>query len=77
MLASDLVRANVDVIVTEATPSTAAAKRATASIPYSDGYWRRRCGSGSRRKLGASRRERDGHEHSDQPTRWQETGAIA
>jgi putative ABC transport system substrate-binding protein len=33
MLASDLVRTNVDVIVTETTPSTAAAKRATASIP--------------------------------------------
>jgi putative ABC transport system substrate-binding protein len=32
-LAGDLVRANVDVIVTDTTPSTAAAKRATARIP--------------------------------------------
>jgi putative ABC transport system substrate-binding protein len=32
-LAADLVRANVDVIVTDTTPSTAAAKRATARIP--------------------------------------------
>jgi putative ABC transport system substrate-binding protein len=32
-LAGDLVRANVDVIVTDTTPSAAAAKRATARIP--------------------------------------------
>ena len=32
-LADDLVRANVDVIVTETTPAAAAAKRATARIP--------------------------------------------
>src|SRR5262249_13615001 len=45
-LAADLVKLNVDVIVTSGTPGVAAARRATEPIPIADGSFRDPLGEG-------------------------------
>ena len=58
-LFADLVRLNVDVIVTHATPGILAAKRATTIIPIVMAASSDAVASGLRSKLGTARRQRN------------------
>ena len=76
-LAGELVRAAVDVIVTETTPAALAAKQATARLPIVMATSGDAVGAGVVASLASSRGKRDRHQHLDQPARWQEGAAAA
>src|SRR5262249_53173154 len=75
-LADELVRSSVDVIVTHGTPATAAAKRATTTIPIVMAIIGDPIAGGNSSELGAAGRQHHGIEFF-QPGNQREKGRIA